>query len=111
MPQTRKPNDRAEILDELLAHGRWTGPELLERLNEKLQDLDEVAINPRTFKRDLDYLDSKNAPLHRPVKGDMFYYYSEAFSLKDVPLDGDELRSLKQAINILKKVDNFQMTD
>jgi predicted DNA-binding transcriptional regulator YafY len=111
MPETRKPKERAEILDELLAHGKWTGKELLTRLNEKLQDLDEKAVDARTFKRDLNYLESKGAPLHRPKKGDMSYYYHEKFSLREVPLDGDELRSLKQAINILRKVENFQIMD
>jgi predicted DNA-binding transcriptional regulator YafY len=111
MPSTRKPQERAEILDELLAHGKWTGKELLERVNEKLQDLDGETIDIRTLRRDFDYLDSKRAPLHRPVAGDMSYYYTEKFSLKDIPLDGDELRALKQAIGILRKVENFQMMD
>lgn len=109
MAETRKPNERAEILDQLLAHGRWTGPELLKRLNEKLEDLDERPINSRTFKRDLNYLESKGAPLHRPKKGDMTYYYEENFSLKNIPLDGDEIGALKQAISILRRVENFQM--
>jgi predicted DNA-binding transcriptional regulator YafY len=111
MPKTRKPQERAEILDELLAHGRWTGRELLDRLNVKLEDIGEKSITPRSFKRDLDYLELKGAPLHRPKKGNMSYYYEEKFSLKEIPLDGDELRSLKQAINILRKVDNFQIMD
>jgi predicted DNA-binding transcriptional regulator YafY len=111
MPSTRKPTERAEILDELLRFGSWTGPELLERLNEKLVDNDGEAITERTYKRDLDYLESKGAPLHRPKKGDMVYYYTEKFSLKDIRLDGDEVRALKQAINILKKVENFQVMD
>jgi predicted DNA-binding transcriptional regulator YafY len=111
MPSTRKPTERAEILDELLRFGRWTGTELFERLNDKLGDQDGEAITDRTLKRDLDYLESKGAPLHRPKKGDMVYYYTEKFSLKDIRLDGDEVRALKQAINILKKVENFQMMD
>jgi predicted DNA-binding transcriptional regulator YafY len=111
MPSTRKPTERAEILDELLRFGRWTGPELLERLNEKLADLDGEPITGRTFKRDLDYLESKGAPLHRPKKGDMVYYYTEKFSLKDIRLDADEVRALRQAITILKKVENFQMME
>lgn len=111
MPNTRKPQERAEILDELLAHGKWTGKDLLERVNEKLQDLDCNAIDGRTLKRDFNYLESKRAPLHRPGKGDMFYYYTETFSLKNIPLDGDDLRALRQAISILRKVENFQMMD
>jgi predicted DNA-binding transcriptional regulator YafY len=111
MPSTRKPTERAEILDELLRFGRWTGTELFERLNEKLGDQDGEAVTERTLKRDLDYLESKGAPLHRPKKGDMVYYYTEKFSLKDIRLDGDEVSALKQAITILKKVENFQMMD
>ncbi|MCZ8021520.1 MAG: WYL domain-containing protein [Cyclobacteriaceae bacterium] len=111
MPSTRKPQERAEILDELLAHGKWTGKELLARVNEKLQDLDEEIIDIRTLRRDLDYLETKRAPLHRPVAGDMSYYYTEKFSLKNIPLDSDELRALKQAISILRKVENFQLMD
>lgn len=111
MPQTRKPRERAEILDELLSHWKWTSKELLERLNEKLEDLDEKPIDARTLKRDLKYLESKGAPLHRPKKGDMVFYYEEDFSLKEIPLDRDELRSLKQAISILNKVENFQIMD
>jgi predicted DNA-binding transcriptional regulator YafY len=111
MPTTRKPQERAEILDELLAHGKWTGNELLEKVNERLQDYDEKAVDIRTLRRDFDYLDSKSAPIHRPVKGDMYYYYTETFSLKNIPLDGDDLRALRQAISILRKVENFQMMD
>jgi predicted DNA-binding transcriptional regulator YafY len=111
MPSTRKPQERAEILDELLAHGKWTGKELLARVNEKLQDLDGEIIDIRTLRRDLDYLETKRAPLHRPVAGDMSYYYTEKFSLKNIPLDSDELRALKQAISILRKVENFQLMD
>ena len=111
MPDTRKPQERAEILDELLGYRKWTGKELLERINEKLQDLAGERIDIRTLRRDFDYLELKGAPLHRPVAGDMCYYYTEKFSLKNVPLDGDELKSLKLAINILRKVENFQMMD
>jgi predicted DNA-binding transcriptional regulator YafY len=110
MPETRKPKDRAEILDELLSRGRWTGNQLLEKVNKKLADLDEKTINIRTLKRDLDYLDTKRAPLHRPVKGDMTYYYEEDFSIKNIPLESEEVRALKQAVAILRKVDNFQIT-
>lgn len=112
MPVTRKPHERAEILDELFNYNRkWTGPELFEKLNEKLNDLDGEAVTDRTFKRDLDYLEEKRAPLHRPEGGDMFYYYTAKFSLKEIRLDGEELSALKQAISILKKVENFQIMD
>lgn len=111
MPETRKPKDRAEVLDELLSSGRWTGKQLLEKVNKKLLELDEKTINVRTLKRDLDYLDLKGAPLHRPIKGDMTYYYEEDFSIRNIPLETEEVRALKQAVAILRKVDNFQITE
>lgn len=110
MPVTLKPLQRIEILDELLSSTRFTGPELLKRVNEKLLDLYDLTIDKRTLSRDLNFLEFKKlAPLHRPVTGDMFYYYSEKFSLKNSLIDSDELRVLKQAINIFKKVQNFQL--
>ena len=110
MPDTLKPGLRVEILDELL-NRRWTGIELLKQVNERLLSRDERPIDNRTLLRDLKYLlEKRHAPLHRPKDGGKYYYYTEKFSLKDIPLDSDELSSLKQAVSILKKVENFQLT-
>ena len=107
MPETKSPQKRLEILDELLQQ-RWTQTELLEALNDR--NTDGRPINKRTLYRDIDFLiNEKGAPVHRPVKGDNRYYYTEKFSLKNIPLDEDEIALLKHAIKILKEVDNFEL--
>jgi len=109
MPVTKAQSLRLEILDELLGSNRRTFQELLAKVNQRLYP-DFKAIGKRTLLRDLDFLiDEKHAPVHRPTKADNFYYYTEKFSLKNIPIDQDELASLRNAIDILKQVDNFSI--
>lgn len=110
MPATKNQDIRLEVLDELLSIKKWTLEELLNRVNEKIGD-NLNTINKRTLFRDIKYLsEQKNAPIHRPQKGDDLYYYTENFSLKNIPLDEDDIASLKNAIQILKQVDNFYLS-
>ncbi|MEX2231638.1 MAG: WYL domain-containing protein [Cyclobacteriaceae bacterium] len=110
MPATKNQDIRLEVLDELLSIKKWTLEELLDRVNEKIGD-NLNTINKRTLFRDIKYLgEQKNAPIHRPQKGDDRYYYTENFSLKNIPLDEDDIASLKNAIQILKQVDNFYLS-
>lgn len=109
MPATKNQTRRLEILDELLRQKR-TKSELLQRLNEKNADFGKVDL--RTLYRDINYLiDEKRAPIHRPEKGDNFYYYTEKFSLKEIPLDEDEVSLLRRAISILREVEAFELLD
>lgn len=83
----------------------------MEYINEKLSE-DGKTIDKRTLFRDIKYLvEEKGAPLHRPEKGDEFYYYTSKYSIKNVPLDEDDVASLKKAIIVLKQVQDFQMMD
>lgn len=111
MPATKDQLKRLEILDELLQHQKWTGDELLESLNNRLQYFSE-GINIRTLYRDINYLISeKNAPIHRPEKNDQRYYYTESFSIRNLPLDEEDVTALKKAISILKQVGNFSILE
>ncbi len=111
MTATKHQFKRLEILDELLSRKKCTQEELLGYVNEKLWD-DNTTIDKRTLFRDIKYLiEEKVAPIHRPVKGDEFYYYTSKFSIKNVPLDSDDVSALKKAIVVLKQVQNFQMMD
>ncbi|MBN8652679.1 MAG: WYL domain-containing protein [Cytophagales bacterium] len=111
MSATKKQSLRLEILDELLSTRKWTLEELLERINEKLAD-GANTIDKRTLFRDIKYLsETKDAPIHRPKKKDRLYYYTEPFSLKNIPLDEDDIASLKSAIQILRQVDNFHLVN
>jgi predicted DNA-binding transcriptional regulator YafY len=110
MPATKNQDLRLEIIDELLGARQWTLEELLSRVNNRIGDR-SATINKRTLFRDINYLiDEKRAPIHRPEKSDNLYYYTENFSLKNLPLDEDDVSILKNAIEILKQVDNFALS-
>lgn len=111
MTTTKNQFKRLEILDELFNRKKCTQEELLSYINEKLAD-DDKAIDKRTLFRDIKYLiEQKDAPIHRPERGDEFYYYTSKFSIKNVPLDEDDVVALKKAIVVFKQVQDFQMTD
>lgn len=111
MTATKNQFKRLEILDELFNRKKCTQEELLSYINEKLADYNK-AIDKRTLFRDIKYLiEEKNAPVHRPEKGDEFYYYTSKFSIKNVPLDEDDVVALKKAIAVFKQIQDFQMTD
>jgi predicted DNA-binding transcriptional regulator YafY len=111
MPTTKNQLLRLEVLDELLAARKWTLDELLNRVNQKIE-AQQNSIDKRTLFRDIKYLiEEKDAPIHRPEKKDNLYYYTEKFSLKNTPLDEEDVASLKSAIQILKQVDNFNLVN
>ena len=111
MAATKNQFKRLEILDELFSRKKCTQEELLSYINDKLSD-DGKAIDKRTLFRDIKYLiEEKGAPVHRPEKGDEFYYYTAKFSIRNVPLDEDDVAILKKAISVLKQVENFQMME
>lgn len=110
MPVTKGQSLRLEILDELLSTRQRTFNELLAKVNQRLEP-DYKSVGKRTLLRDLDFLiDEKGAPIHRPEKSDKLYYYTEKFSLKNIPIEEDDLASLKNAIDLLKQVDHFPIT-
>lgn len=111
--QRRQIRLRIEILDELLGSiKRRTYPELLEELNRILEENGEVGIEERTLKYDIAHLEKKQmAPLHRPTKNDPLVYYTEKFSLKNVPVDDEDITILKDAVSILRKATNIKLTD
>src|SRR4051812_46461954 len=102
---------RIEILDELLSSNRKrTYRELLFTLNKKLEEKEELAISERTLKYDITYLSNeKLAPIHRPTKKDACIYYTEKFSLRNVPVDDDEIAIMKKAVTILKKATDIKL--
>lgn len=109
MSATKKQDLRLDIIDQLLGARKWTVEELLNRVNSLLENHD-TAIDKRTLFRDIKHLiEQENAPIHRPSKKDNLYYYSENFSRKNIPLDQDDINTLKKAIQILRGVDSFQL--
>ncbi|MFT4154564.1 helix-turn-helix transcriptional regulator [Parafilimonas sp.] len=103
---------RLEIIDELLnSHIKRDYKEFLFVLNKKLREKDEVGISLRTLQYDIAYLENKKcAPVHRPTKKDNKVYYTEKFSLKNIPVDDDDIAVMKKAVAILKKATDTRLS-
>lgn len=104
---------RLDIIDELLdSPVKRTYGELLETLSKSLIMRGEVPIRLRRLQMDISYLENTmGAPIHRPDKKDNRIYYTERFSLKNVPVDDDDISILKNAVQILKKATNIKLTE
>lgn len=109
MPSNKNFSRRIELLDSLLSYGKWTFSELMSRLNDKLIEFN-ISVSRRTIFQDLNFLEfEKSAPLHRATKSNPYYYYKEKFSLKNLPIDQEEVEYLRDAIKILKQVNSFNI--
>ena len=103
---------RIEILDEILRGARkYTFVDLMDKLNDSLELAGYPEISRKTLFNDLKFLkEEKGAPINKPTHNDPYYYYTEKFSIKNILLDEDEIYSLKQASEILKKAAPFQIS-
>jgi len=103
---------RIEILDEILRGARkYTFVDLMEKLNGSLELAGYPEISRKTLFNDLKFLkEEKGAPINKPTHTDPYYYYTEKFSIKNILLDEDEIHSLRQASEILKKAAPFQIS-
>jgi predicted DNA-binding transcriptional regulator YafY len=111
MPVNKSFRIRVEILDELLGSlKKRTTEELMQDLNERLSDNGYKPISRKTFYNDLGYLESDlGAPIKRASKSDRFICYSEKFSIKNIPIDDEDVSLLRQAIEILKRATDLNI--
>jgi predicted DNA-binding transcriptional regulator YafY len=106
MPVTKNAQLRIELLDDILGGVRkYNFEDLLEKINDKLAEAGYSTIGERSLFTDLQYLrEEKDAPIHKPTSVDPYYYYTEKFSIKNRLLEEEEVDSLKQASEILKRL-------
>jgi len=111
MPLNKSFQIRVEILDELLGSPRRRKmQELMDDLNERLEEGGYSRIGRHTFYNDIAHLENKiGAPIKRATKSDPYIYYSEKFSIKNVPIDEEDVSLLRQAIEILKKATDLNI--
>ncbi len=111
MPLNKSFQIRVEILDELLGSPRRRKmQELMDDLNERLEEGGYSRIGRHTFYNDIAHLENKiGAPIKRATKSDPYIYYSEKFSIKNVPIDEEDVGLLRQAIEILKKATDLNI--
>ena len=116
MPYNKDFTRRIEILDECLRRRqkKWFIEDLLEALNEKLDDRFDKKVSKRTLYSDLEYLQNeKNAPVIKMWEGQRVYYkYEDAtYSVLNLPISEEEITKLKDAIKMLREVNDFNLLD
>jgi predicted DNA-binding transcriptional regulator YafY len=107
---------RLELLDECLRNSmrKWTLQDLIDKVNIKLVNDFGKEISRRTIQGDLKHLkDEKNAPIVTWKEGSQTYYkYKDRnFSIKNLPIQEEEVVLLRDAISILNQVSNFKILD
>ncbi len=116
MPRNKGFSQRIELLDECLRRKqkKWFIEDLLEVINEKLQDRYGQAVSKRTIQYDLDYLlNEKQAPVEKAKDGArVYYFYSDPnYSILNLPVSEEELSYLRDAIRMLRQVNDFKILD
>src|SRR5258706_7422388 len=105
---------RIEIIDECLRnhYRKWTLQNLIDTINEKLTDRYGKSVKKRTIQNDLKYLiDEKQAPIEKRKNGNkIYFYYSDVnYSIKNLPINSEEINYLNDAIQILRQVNDFKI--
>jgi predicted DNA-binding transcriptional regulator YafY len=114
MPQNKDFALRTEIIDECFRNRqrKWTLETLVEAVNSKLKERYGKTASKRTIQNDIKYLiEEKDAPIKKDKAGAItYFFYAEAnFSIKNLPVQEEEISLLKDAINILSQVNEFQI--
>jgi predicted DNA-binding transcriptional regulator YafY len=109
--QERHIRKRLNLLDSLLgSSSKRNYKRLLEDLNKSIIVNGDLPVSIRTLKNDIAFLVREElAPIHRPTKADPYIYYSEDFSIRKIPLKKDDVKTLKNALHILKGIKGFSV--
>ena len=114
MPENKDFALRIEIIDECLRnrYRRWTLQDLIDTVNEKLNERYGKSASKRTIQDDLKHLkEEKLAPIIKKKIGAITYFsYSDPnYSIKNLPINDEEISFLKDAIYMLRQVNNFKI--
>jgi hypothetical protein len=114
MPENKDFGLRIEIIDECLrnTYRKWSLQTLTDTVNEKLFDRYGKHAARRTIQSDLKYMrDEKQAPIRRSKQnGANYFAFSDpGYSLRNIPVDLEEMAILQDAINILRQVNDFKI--
>lgn len=109
MPKVKDFYQRIDLIDECLRqkNKKWTIDQLLEKVNDKLAERLEKSISKRTLQYALEYLENeKQAPVAKEKVGKrVYYFYEDAnYSIKNLPLNDEEIVLLKDTIELIKQI-------
>lgn len=114
MPQNKDFALRIEILDECLRNTfrKWTLQNLIDTVNEKLLERYGKTVGKKTIQDALKFMkEEKEAPIEKKKNGAItyFYYSDPNYSIKNLPIENEEIAFLKDAIHILRQVNDFKI--
>lgn len=116
MPKNKDFFHRITIIDGCLRRRdkKWYVEELLDCVNERLTKDYGKSISSRTLYGDLKYLqEEKDAPIEKIRDGNkvQIRYGDKNFSIRNIPLQDEELVKLKDALRILRQVSGLPLVD
>jgi len=118
MPINKAAQFRFEIIDECLRNTRkkWSKAELLNYVNRRLELHygDEISISASQLRYDLGNMQSEyGAPIEMYKEGRAYYYQYEdaSFSIRNVPVEEEDIIKLNSAIKLLQQIKGFTIAD
>lgn len=118
MPVNKAARYRFEVLDECLRNDKkkWTKAELLRHVNRRLEMHYGVdtAISASQLRYDLEAMETEfGAPIemYRDGKAYLYRYEDNSFSLRNIPIDEEDLQKLGNAVELLRQVQGFTIAD
>lgn len=114
MPQNKDFAIRIEILDECLRnrYRNWTLQNLIDSVNDKLTERYGTTVSKKTIQDAIKFMkEEKQAPIEKRKNGatTYFYYSDPNFSIKNLPIETEEIDFLKDAIHLLRQVNDFKI--
>ena len=93
---------------------KWTLQNLIDAVNDKLMERYGKTVSKKTVQDALKYMKEelpKPAPIEKRKEGAItyFYYSDPDYSIKNLPVDAEEIDFLKDAIHILRQVNDFKI--
>lgn len=115
MPLNKSFQRRIEVLDACLRRKqrKWTIDSLLQEVNEKLEGLGAQRVSQRTLYADLNALKAEYAaPIETYRDGRIicYRYSNPEFSIRQLPLQQEEVGYLRDALHVLMQINGFQLT-
>lgn len=118
MPVNKAAYFRFEIIDECLRNTKkkWTKAELLRYVNRRLSlsNGEDMTISASQIRYDLEHMQSEyGAPIEMYREGKVFLYRYEDpdFSIRNIPVEQEDMVKLNDAVLMLQQMRGFSIAD
>ncbi|RYF37784.1 MAG: WYL domain-containing protein [Chitinophagaceae bacterium] len=114
MPLNKSFQRRIEVLDACLRRRQrvWTMNALHEEVNDQVEGLGGERISKRTLYDDLNHIIYElDAPVEKYKVGKQtcYRYSNPDYSIKNLPLQQEEVGYLRDALDVLRQINGFQL--